>query len=182
MDYSGKEILSCAYSKILPEKDFIRIENFNRQSIRSYEGKELVPYFYAIYPLNVKGKFIFEVGKKESKHEEILYGLHSPEFGKIVSAKYSKLEVLQDGTIIFCQDGQYGLAKYSETCHSIFEIMYGYSYMRFNLTGHNQYIIARKRFKYAVYDKEGHQIKKFRYRCFIPKKDLWMYDNFEWLS
>jgi len=182
VDYLGKEILSCAYSKILPEEDYIRIDNFCRQSIRSYEGKELVPYFNAIYPCCVKGECIFMVKNNVFECDPTLYGLHSPKYGTILEPEYSRIEIDKDGTIVYCRDGDWGIAKYDEENHRVIGIISGHvSHMRFNHHGHNRYIIARKGFRYAIYDTEGRQIRKFRYRWFIPKKDLYMYDYFEWL-
>ena len=41
--------------------------------------------------------------------------------------------------------------------------------------------IAEKNHKYAIYNVYGEQIRKFRYRCFVPREERYLYDYFEWL-
>jgi len=179
VDYSGNVILNCAFNEIKPKEEYIETTINSRKSVWNYEGKAIISDCTFIAPSRINNQLFFRYSEV---NDHKLYGLHSIEFGNILPPEYSRLEIDKDGTIIYCKDGSWGLAKYRENIHKVLKITSGYSYMKFNHNGHEQYIIARKKFKYAIYDVYGNQIRKFRYRCCIPERDLWMYDYFEWLS
>lgn len=181
LDYSGEIILTCEFEKIKLEEDYIKTTINSMVSIWSYEGKAILLSYLSAAPSKINNQLLFRFSKLIGINGPRLYGLQSIEFGNILPPEYSRLEIDEDGTIIYCKDGKWGLARYDEETHNVNGIISDYNYMKFNHHGHNQYIIVRKRFKYAIYDTEGKQIKNFRYRCFIPKKDLYMYDYFDWL-
>ena len=179
VDYSGNIILNCAFNEIKPEDEYIKTTINSMESVWNYEGKAILLDCTFIAPSWINNQLFFRF-RKENNHK--LYGLQSLDFGNILPPRYSRIEIDKNGTIIYCRDGDWSIAKYNEENHRVIALISGYiNRMRFNHHGQNQYIIARKRFKYAIYDTEGREIRKFRYRCFIPKKDLWMYDFFEWL-
>lgn len=182
VDYSGEMILTWGGEKIEPEEGYIKTTHGSLNSIWSYEGKGILLSFLSAVPFKINNQLLFKFSKLIGINGPRLYGLLSIEFGNILPPEYSSLEIGKDGTIIYCKNGNWGLAKYDEENHRVIGIISGnISHMRFNHHGHNQYIIARKGFKYAIYDTEGRQIREFKYRCFIPKKDLYMYDFFDWL-
>ena len=183
VDYSGEMILTYGSEKIEPEEGYIKTTHGSLNSIWSYEGKGILLSYLSAVPFKINNQLLFKFSKLIGINGPKLYGLQSIEFGNILPPEYSRLEIGKDGTIIYCRYGNWGLARYDEENHRVIGLISGkISHMRFNHHGHMQCIIVKKGFKYAIYDTEGRQVREFRYRCFIPKKDLWMYDFFDWLS
>lgn len=178
VDYSGKIILNCAYNQIEPKEEYIKTTINSMESVWNYEGKAILQDCTFIVHTWINNQLFFRYRKK---NDNTLYGLHSIKFGNILPPEYSRLEIDKDGTIIFCKDGEWGLAKYRENIHKVLKLIDGCSHMRFNHHGHEKYIIAEKNHKYAIYNVYGEQIRKFRYRCFIPREERYLYDYFEWL-
>lgn len=174
--YEGEEILDGLWDDIFPKEDYIEVissvfpDGGKARGVYSYTGKLIIPCdYYSIMHYKIFSKDLY-VAESFGIEGNRWYEIFSQK-GKVFKACLGYVDIRTNGRMIYSIAGKYGMSLYDE-CQDGFIELIPCSFDSMKFVWVNELLVSvKKADKYALYDVNGTQIKRFKYRSFIPKEE-----------
>lgn len=179
IDYDGSVILDFTWEDITPKDSYIEVvsnvkpDGGKARGIYSYTGYLIVPCDY----LRINHYFVLEselfVAKSVGIEGNMWYEIYSKK-GRISSQYYSYVDIRQNGRMIYCSGGKYGMSLY-DPCKNGFIELIPCAFENMSFFTNDSMVAVRKGDKIGLYDINGTQVRRFKYESFIPKEERDLY-------